>query len=561
MDIKKAQKGLIDSKGRRKYFRLLDPKLVEKCPVVDAQAIKNKKKVLFIMPNFKWIDQDVNALWDLVPWNLCQIASVIEDMAAEVKIIDSYKLNLSREELARQIKEFKPDIVGLTVLMDQYADVAPITTEIVKSISKDTITVLGGVYAMSNPERAMKDKNLDYVVIGEGEFVFRELLGFHSGVSELPKRGICFRKENGELENRGHAEFIKNLDELPRPAYHLIDFLSYYSDSNDRRSVDSPVKYPYVRIITARGCPEKCSFCQVPSLQGSYFRARTPDHVCDEIEWLKKEYGIKSIIFDDDNMLTNMKRAKDLFRKMIERGLNMPWIYSSVAVFRLDEEMVDLMIEAGCEYINIAIEAGSERVTRDIVLKPLDYEHAKKMVAYVQKKGLFVSGNFILGFPTETWAEIRQTIAFAEELNVDYPKLFVAIPLRNTEMYDLAERTNSIIENTYDADSSWSVGGLIKSDEWNADDLTVLRAYEWDRINFSSPKKIKKIADRMGISIEELNKIRKRTMNNAITAISSRGAPADDTNQAADITLVPSEKTSQKQSPKYGELPKLEMPN
>ena len=85
-------------------------------------------------------------------------------------------------------------------------------------------------------------------------------------------------------------------------------------------------------------------------------------------------------------------------------------------------------------------------MTRDIVLKPLDYEHAKKMVAYVQKKGLFVSGNFILGFPTETWAEIRQTIAFAEELNVDYAKLFVAIPLRNTEMYDLAERTNSIIK-------------------------------------------------------------------------------------------------------------------
>jgi radical SAM superfamily enzyme YgiQ (UPF0313 family) len=120
----------------------------------------------------------------------------------------------------------------------------------------------------------------------------------------------------------------------------------------------------------------------VPSLQGSYFRARSPDNVCDEIEWLKKEYGIKAVVFDDDNLVTNTKRAKALFKRMIDRGLTLPWTYTSTAVFRLDTEMIDLMVESGCEYINVAIESGSERVTRDIVLKPLDYDHAKKMVTY-----------------------------------------------------------------------------------------------------------------------------------------------------------------------------------
>ena len=89
------------------------------------------------MPNFHWIDKDVNALWDLIPWNLCQIASVIDDICADIKIIDSYKDNLSEDELAKQIADYKPDIVGLTVLMDQYADVAPLTTKIVKDISKN----------------------------------------------------------------------------------------------------------------------------------------------------------------------------------------------------------------------------------------------------------------------------------------------------------------------------------------------------------------------------------------------------------------------------------------
>tara|TARA_Y100000031_G_C8200811_1_gene376104 strand:- start:297 stop:1439 length:1143 start_codon:yes stop_codon:yes gene_type:complete len=379
MDLQKAQKGLIDKQGRRKYFKELNPKLLEKPLVIDGESIKNKKKILFIIPNFHWIDEDVNALWDLIPWNLCQIASVIDDICADIKIIDSYKDNLSEDELAKQIADYKPDIVGLTVLMDQYADVAPITTKIIKNISKNIITVLGGVYAMANPMRAMKDKNLDYVVIGEGEYVFKQLIGFYSGACDLPERGICFRKNgNEELENRGHSEFIKNLDDLPKPAYHLIDFLSYCNKYNDRKNVDRVPAYPYARIVTSRGCPEKCSFCQVPSLQGSYFRARSPDHVCDEIEWLKKEYGIKAIQFDDDNLATNTKRAKALFRRMIERGLTLPWVYSATAVFRLDTEMIDLMVESGCEYINVAIESGSERVTRDIVLKPLDYDHAKK---------------------------------------------------------------------------------------------------------------------------------------------------------------------------------------
>jgi len=435
--------------------------------------------------------------------------------------------------------------VGTTVLMDQYAGVAPMITKLVKEVSKDTITILGGVYAMANPSRAMKDENLDYVVIGEGEYTFKQLIGFYSGACELPERGICFRNfKTGELENRGHSEFIKNLDLLPKPAYHLVDFLAYYNKYNDRKSVDRPATYPYVRIITSRGCPEKCSFCQVPSLQGSYFRARTPDHVCDEIEWLKKDYGIKSLIFDDDNLYTNPKRSKMMFKRMIERNLTMPWTSIATAVFRLDEELIDLMVESGCRYIDIAIESGTERVTRDIVLKPLDFEHAKKMVRYAQKKGIFVASNFIIGFPTETWEEIRETIKFAEEIQVDYAKIFIAIPLRNTEMYDLAEKTNSLIMDPLEVETMWTVGCAIRSEHWAADDLTILRSYEWDRINVSNPKKLKKIADRMGISINELNDIRRRTLDNAKKIVSERKSTAGTVKKAADIALVSSEKTA-----------------
>jgi len=511
------------------------------------------------MPNFNWIDEDVNALWDLFPWNLCQLASMVQDITSDVKVIDAYKENLSKDDIKKRIKDFDPDIIGLTVLMDQYHKAAHITTELIKNVSENITTVLGGVYATSNSEHAIEDENLDYVVIGEGEFTFRQLVGFISGACDLPERGICFKdKKNGKIDHRGHSAFIKNLDLLPKPAYHLIDFLGY-ANKWHRKSIDQPGGYPYARIVTSRGCPEKCSFCQVPSLQGSYFRARTPDHVCDEIEWLKKEYGIKAITFDDDNMFTNTKRSKALMQRMIDRGLVMPWTSIATAVFRLDEELIDLMRASGCDYIDVAIESGTERVTREVVLKPIDFVHAKKMIAYAQKKGIYVAANFIVGFPTETWDEIRQTIAFAEELNVDYAKIFNAIPLRNTEMYDLALMTDAIVmettnkNKTMGAKSVWTVGGTLKSDEWSTDDLTILRAYEWDRINFTDPKKLKRTADRMQITVEELNKIRKKTLSNAIDTITKRNSSSSSVKRAADIMKVTEEK-SNKEKQKLSQL-------
>ena len=89
LDSKKAQKGLIDSRGRRKYFRELNPVLLKDPFNLDKSKILKKPRILFIMPNFHWIDEDVNALWDLLPWNLCQIAAMVEDVCEEVKIIDA----------------------------------------------------------------------------------------------------------------------------------------------------------------------------------------------------------------------------------------------------------------------------------------------------------------------------------------------------------------------------------------------------------------------------------------------------------------------------------------
>ncbi len=479
--------------------------------------MNKKPKVVLVVPNFYWVDSDANALWEYFPYNLCILAAMIEDIC-DVSILDAYEHNMSEDQLKKELEKLNPDVVGITVLMDQYASAGHKVAEIAKSLNKATKVIIGGVYATMNPEKAAKDENIDYVVIGEGEYVLKDLIGSFLGENDLPSIGICYRKGK-EIANLGHSDYIHDLDTLPAPAYHLIEFEKYANRNPIRKSVDSPRDYPYARVLTSRGCPFNCSFCQVGSISGRTFRPRSVDGLLKEIEYLKVTYKIKSLIFDDDNLFTDKNRAKAIFKGMIEKGLDMPWVAIATAVFKLDKELIKLMRESGCEYIDVAIESGTERVLKKIINKPVDLNQAKEMVFFARENGIYVAANFIIGFPTETWDEIRQTVKFAEELDADYIKLFVAIPLPNTKLWDLSIKAKAFKKDYGDTDRVWTTGQVLETDEFSANDVTILRAYEWDRINFTDPKKLKRTADIMGISVKELNKIRKRTLADACRKI------------------------------------------
>lgn len=481
-----------------------------------------KLKITLVVPNFRWIDSDINALWDFIPYNLCLLASMIEDIC-DVSILDAYKLNMGKGDFKSALSRLNPDVVGITVLMDQYAPAGHDVARIAKSINKDIQVIIGGVYATTNPQRAIKDRNIDFVVIGEGEYVLRELVGYFMKKNPLPTKGICYRFKK-KINNTGHSDFIQDLDGIPMPAYHLIEFEKYANGRLNRKSVDSPRDYPYARIFTSRGCPFRCSFCQVGSIAGRNFRARSVQNVLDEIWWLKNKYKIKSLVFDDDNLFTDKKRATELFQTMIDRGLSMPWVAIATAVFKLDAELIKLMRASGCEYIDVAIESGTERVLRQVINKPINFAHAKEMIRFARKEGIFVTVNFIIGFPTETWDEIRQTVKFSEEIEADYIKLFAAIPLPNTRLWELCEKEKAFKNGFKNTHRVWTMGQMIETDKFTANDITLLRAYEWDRINFTNSDKRKRIATTMGITEEELNQIRRRTLRNALSKIKEQNS-------------------------------------
>jgi len=209
-----------------------------------------------------------------------------------------------------------------------------------------------------------------------------------------------------------------------------------------------------------------------------------------------------------------LQRAKELFRALINSGYNLKWNSPAMSIYNIDEETVQLMKQSGCQFLNIAIESGTQRVLNDIIHKPLDLEKVKEIVKLIKKYDIDLASNFIIGFPGETWEEIRQTIKYAEEVGVDYAKFFIATPCPNTELYQVAKE-NNYLRPGFTFDRHLWTDGWIDTPEFRHQDLKILRAYEWDRVNFFDLKNKAKIAQMMGITEQRLDEIRKSTMQRA----------------------------------------------
>lgn len=463
------------------------------------------RRVMLVYPNQRWQKTDLTTTWNLNPYTICLLATMIKD-EVDVKIVDAQFYNMGQDGFRKEVENFNPDLVGISVLSSEYYLIGDICVDIVKEVNPNIIVVMGGVHATTMYWRIMNNRKIDYAIRGEGEYVFRDLIRYLNVEGQFPSQGVVYRNENYELKALP-IMFIDDLNALPYPDYELVDF-RVYSMTIQRYGTDAPVELPFVRISTVRGCPIGCSFCQVESVSGRKHRMRSAVNIVGELELLKEKYSIKSINFDDDNAFFHKGWSKELLQMMIDRRLHLKWKANGVALFSLDKEILRLMADSGCLMLNLAIESGNERVLKDIVMKPLDLKTAPQKIALVKQYGIYVCVNFIIGLPGETWDEIRETLRYAETCGADYVKIFIANPLFGTKMYDMAKEKGYIVGDEYEINWRYS---RISTPEFTAKDISILRAYEWDRINFTDPQKLKKTADMMGLTVEELNRIRKCT--------------------------------------------------
>jgi anaerobic magnesium-protoporphyrin IX monomethyl ester cyclase len=466
-----------------------------------------RKKLLLIYPNQRWEKNDITTTWNLSPAVLCLLASMVKDIV-DIKVIDAQFYDLSVDEFKKQVKEYAPNYAGISVLTSEYENTLKVTADAIKEVASNTLVIAGGVHVTIEYKRVMENINIDYAVRGEGEYVLKSLISYLNGdANAFPKEGLVYRK-GGKLIEQAQA-FVQDLTKLPWSDYSLVNMHDYVNTGARNGPLRAP-EYPSLRLVVTRGCPVGCSFCQVEFLSGKNVRTRDPEDIIEEILFLKQKYGIKSIIFEDDNISMPRKFFLRLLKLFIERDLKIKFIIQAFAVFTLTDEMLDLMVRAGCQGVNIAIESGSQRVLREIVQKPVQLATLPERINKITDRGLFVLANFIVGYPGETWDEIQETVRYAEHCGADYVKLFVAVPLKGTKMWDMAVHMGVLDKTEDDISVDWRYG-QISSDEWTSKDISILRAYEWDRINFSTPERRKRVAQIWGLSEDEMTKIRKRT--------------------------------------------------
>lgn len=459
------------------------------------------------------------------PLGLAYLASTLLQNGYKVLILDSLiegfeniyikddrlTWGLSWQDIRKKIEVYSPDVVGVSCLFTEQRKNAYKLCEVVKDIDFSIITVMGGVHPTVMPEETLGNPYVDYIILGEGEEKFLNLLNYlneNKNINSID--GVGF-KYNGKIIVNPHKDFISNLDNIPFPAWDLLPMNEY---NKINKATRFPVKlHPAFPVIASRCCPGKCNFCSTHLLWGKKYRTRSSENVIKEIKYLVDNYGIKEIFFWDDNFAHSNKRIIDIFEGLKKIGISLPWSMSNgVALYSLNESFLEKIREYGCYKITFTVESGSKRVLKEIIHKPFtELEKLKPIIDKSKELGFQTAGVFIIGFPGETMKEIQETIDYAKELDFDYVGFSIAIPYPGTELYKECQEKSLFVKD-FSLDNLYWGKGHITTPDFTPEILEQIRIKAWNEINFSNKDKIKRVATIMQVSEQEIENIRLNTL-------------------------------------------------
>jgi len=357
------------------------------------------------------------------PLGLMYVAAYLKrESDCSVKILDCQVEQISHHDLIQKIKEENPDFVGLTVMTFSLLAVLK-TIKIIKKVDPSIKVILGGPHIHIYPHETLSFDEVDFVVLGEGEATFCELLSVLKNNGDLYRvKGIGFKEGKKTIVNELH-ELITDLDSLPFPNRYELSYKKYVSALSERS--------PVTTMFTSRGCPFRCVFCNRPNL-GKVFRWRSAQNVVDEIEECCK-VGIREILIYDDTFTVNRQRVVDICENILERKLDIYWDVRA-RVDTVDYELLKLMAKAGCRRIHFGVEAGTQKVI-DALRKGITLEKVEIAFASAKKASIRTLAYFMIGSPSETKEDILETIKFAKKLDPDFAHFSITAPYPATELY------------------------------------------------------------------------------------------------------------------------------
>ncbi|HAX62203.1 MAG TPA: B12-binding domain-containing radical SAM protein, partial [Elusimicrobia bacterium] len=394
--------------------------------------------VLFINP--PWITK--GGIWQNVascmpPFGLAAIAAYLEKSDVNVEVVDADALKLSYREISELLRQKRsPEYVGITSSTSTISS-ALIVSKTAKDIFPNAKIVLGGVHPSVMTEDVLKEESVDFIVRGEGEVTFRELI---AGVNKRNIAGLSY-KENKIIFHNPSRAVISDINTLPFPAYHLLPMEKYFPARGSYK------KLPALGMMTTRGCPGRCTFC-LGSYLGQQVRNRSAEKIFEEMFLLQDKYGIKEISFYDDVFTTKKENVRNLCKKILNEKTNISWSCFARVDF-VDEELLRAMKDAGCHQIMYGIESGDEQILKNIH-KKISLEKVKEIVHITKKIGIDVRAAFMLGNPGETKETMQKTIDYAIKLSPDVAIFNITTPYPGTEMFKWAKDKGILTTENWD---------------------------------------------------------------------------------------------------------------
>lgn len=324
-----------------------------------------------------------------------------------------------------EVKNFyrtKFDLTGITVLSPVYHETILIFKKL-KKLWPAVPVCLGGPYVTTLMEGIFEDTPAEFAVYGEGEITFSELIGYLKGQISLPEiYGLMYRDPAGQTIRNPPRAQIRNLDELPYPAWDLFPMH----------------RYPMHRIAGSRGCPYKCVFCNSSAIWSAKWRKRSPENILGEIEYLLTHHQRKVFFFNDNSFNIEMSRVAEFCKLLIERNIEIMWS-TPVRVDLITPELARLMRRAGCYNVGVGIESADDEILRNMK-KQLTSAEALRGIQIFRDAGIEVLGQFVIGSPGDTLQTVTKSIAFAKSSGLDYVMFYSILPFRGTAQWEYVNR-------------------------------------------------------------------------------------------------------------------------
>ena len=466
-------------------------------------------KILLISPPYFLFTGEPK--WVSPPLGLAYMAAVLEGKGHELKIIDcaldgydnEYKIDdeaayygLSIEKILEIVSDYSPSVIGISIMFSTLSQISDKICNAIRNKFPDIKIVIGGAHASVLVDELLNSSSVDFIIRGEGEYALSELLEHLSGARPIDKvRNLSWQDENGKVHSTPQV-FIEDLDRLPLPARHLLNIDAYIRIGKlqgFRQTQGSRA----TTMITSRGCPAKCVFCAIHPLWGKKFRHHSPEYVLKELKYLRDKFGITHILFEDDNLTFSRDRALHIFQGMIDENLNLKWITpNGVALWRLDQSMLELMKKSGCIHLCLAFESGVQDTLTKIIKKPLRLDKIKDIPSICKKLGIETTGFFVVGFPGETMEAIERTLDYAVKSELDDIALMIATPYPGTQLYQICDE-NGYLEPQYSYNNLMTRIGQIQTPDFAPDQLDYLIEKAILRFSIYHPlRSFKKLAKR-----------------------------------------------------------------